>query len=397
MPIDFDALPARTTVPNERTAVVPWLIALVLIVAISIATWPAGRSTQSPWFWIRAFVMPSLVWLVLYSGWRFVSAHRRRNALADNEAIDRKEKRLHGDASVPMAVIGQSWCFSGDAEKNKLKDAMTAREPADTPEEPRGLVIPDKAFFQGNHADEAWRQEIILEWLLVELVKPLKARLRGSTNPNASKIWLSIDSVLTAEATKMTIARAWTTLGLKLPVSVQLIRTMSLYSIDDWLDKRLQMPVHLVIAVQLRGAISGGMQAGEAEAGVAVLLGQASGDLPDQTLTICAHRPIRSEAATLDEGIANALRWGHCSDGNIDTLWDTGLQEPLAQAFKNLESSVNDAPVVELARTIGDVGVAAPWLALALAAARAKENAGAQLILDQQDGDVVAMICRKKN
>jgi len=96
MPIEFDALPARVPVPDARTTTVSWLIALVIIVAagaaLSIATWPAARPTQTLWFWTRTFGLPFLAWLGLYSGWRFVLANRRRDALADNAAIELKEK-----------------------------------------------------------------------------------------------------------------------------------------------------------------------------------------------------------------------------------------------------------------------------------------------------------------
>jgi len=73
MPIDFDALPERTEIPDEQQAIAPWLIALFVIMvvgaALSIATWPADRPTHAPWFWIRSFGLPFLTWLFAYSGW----------------------------------------------------------------------------------------------------------------------------------------------------------------------------------------------------------------------------------------------------------------------------------------------------------------------------------------
>jgi hypothetical protein len=88
--------------------------------------------------------------------------------------------------------------------------------------------------------------------------------------------------------------------------------------------------------------------------------------------------------------------WGRCGDSKVDTRWDTGLAGPLAKALKSLTSPVNDASAVKLAQTIGDAGVATPWLSVALGAQRAKETSGTQLILNQQDGELVTMICRKK-
>jgi hypothetical protein len=71
------------------------------------------------------------------------------------------------------------------------------------------------------------------------------------------------------------------------------------------------------------------------------------------------------------------------------------LTEPLANALKSLVGSANDVPAIELARTVGAAeGGYCPWLALALAAEKTKGSSGAQLILDQQDGNLVAMVCR---
>jgi hypothetical protein len=405
MPIDFDALPARVPVPHARTATVPWLIALVVVIAggaaLSIATWPVGRPTQTLWFWTRTFGLPFLAWLLLYSGRRFVLANRRRDALADNAAIDQKEDQLHEAAGVPLIVVGQTWCFSGVPERNRLEDAMKVREQQDDKAGVGVLAVPGKPFFQGNRADEVLRHSSVLEWLLVNLVTPLAEQLRASTNPNAIAIDLCIDSVLTQERVRRSITNAWFALGLKQPEKVQILNAMSLYSIDHWLDKRTRTPLRLAIAVQLRGVISGGLQAGQAEAGAAMLLANPSRRTtipPDVTPAdaICVHRPSRGPAESISASIANALRWGRCSDRKVDTRWDTGLIESLAKAVKSLTSPVNDASVVNLAQTIGDVGVATPWLSLALAAQRAKETSDRQMILDQQDGELVAMICRKK-
>lgn len=400
MPIDFNALPARVAVPTAQSSLVRWLIALVIIMAVgaalSIATWTAGRATQTLWFWTRTFGLPFLVWVFIYCGWRFLLAHRRRHTLADNAAIARREDRLHHEASVPFAVIGQSWCISAISERNRLEDAMNAGERADDPSEVRGLVIPGKPFFPGNRADEALRHAALLEWLLIELLKPLVRHIHNAGHRHAIAIRLCINSELTPESTRESVARAWPTLGLTHPERVELVEMMSLYAVDDWLDNRVRTPLHLAIAVQLRGAISEGLKTGEAEGAAAVLLAAQTGHEASPTDAICAHRPAKSADRTIGDGMANALRWGRCDDGKIDRRWDTGLAEPLEQALKRLDNPVNDASAVNLPETVGNAGVATPWLALALAAARAKESAGAQFILDQHDGELVAMICRKK-
>lgn len=396
MPIDFDALPDRVSVPGEKKALVPWLIALVLIVAAgaaaSIAAWPAGRSTQIPWFWMRAFGLPVLLWLTLYSVWRFVNANRRRNALEDNAAIDRKEQQLHDDASVPFRVVGQCWRVSGWDGKPRVEDAMKKREsPAWV-----GLVIPDRPFFPGNHADEVLRHAALLEWLLVEMLSPLAHEIG---NGAGTAISLGLDSLLPAADVRAVISRAWMKLGLRHAEKVELLQVTSLYVIDGWLDERSRRPHHLAIAVQLRGAISGGLQTGQAEAAAAVLLHRASGESTveaESETIVFAHRPAKASIESFDEGAARALRWGSGGGKAITAVWNAGLGEPLATAFRSTKLLMGNASTVELSQTVGDAGIAAPWLALAFAAERARAGAGAQLIMDQQDGDLVAMVCRKK-
>lgn len=393
MPVNFEALPTRTVVPNTRRSILLSLIGLIAMMAagvtISLATWPAERPTQTQWFWIRSVGLPFLAWLLAYSGWRFLGANQLQNAVADNAAIDRQEDQLHAEARVPFAVIEQSWRFSGVVGQSNVEEATRGRESAEI----TGLVIPDRPFFRGNRADEVERHAALLEWLLVELVGPLAHELKV---PRMTKIWLALDSTLSSEEAEAAIARAWIALGLERAEEVQLLETLPPYTVDGWLDASARHTRHLVLAVQLRGAISGEMQLGQAEAGVAVLLGDTLDGLRNATALAYAHRPTRSDMESIPIGVANALRWGHCSDESVDAVWNTGLAEPLVKAFKSLGGAVNDAPAVELTQTIGNAGVATPWLALALAAANAKEGAGTQLILDQQEGDLVAMVCRRK-
>lgn len=399
MPLEFDALPARVPVPNAQSATVPWLIALVAIVAagaaLSIATWATNRPTQTPWFWTRAFGLPFLAWLAFYSGWWLVLANRRRNALIDNAAIHRKENHLHDAASVPLVVVGQSWCFSGLPERNRLADAMRAREQEDNVEA-GVLVMPNKPFFLGNYADEALRHSSVLEWLLINLITPLAEHLRTGAHSHAIAMELCIHSVLTQERVRHALTTACTALGLKQPEKVRLLDAMPLYSIDHWLDERTHVPLRLAIAVQLRGAISDGLKVGQAEAGVAVLLANPPLDEPIPAGAICVHRPARGPVESINASISNALRWGGCSDSKLDTQWDAGLIEPLPKVLESVATRMNHARVVKLLETIGDAGVATPWLSLALAAQRASEVSGGQMVLDQQGNEFVATICRKK-
>jgi hypothetical protein len=397
MPVDFAALPARAILLSERRAALSAFVLLFIVVAtgavISIATWPTDRSAQTVWFWTRTFGLPFLGWLMLYSAWRFLGAHSSRDIASYNDAIDRKEARLHDEAAVPFTIQGQSWCFSAIAARNTLEVAMKFCEDDATAQMTGGLVIPQKTFYRGNHADEAQRHAVVLEWLLLQIVGPLASDLK---HLRGIATCVCIDSDLTENSVRTAISNAWAILGLNGAEDVQLVNPMKIFAIDGWLDMRVRCSARLVIAVQLRGVISGELQPGQAEAGAAVLLTSAPGKASNSTTMALAHRPSRSGVEGVDQGIEDALRWGGCSEKAIGTVWNTRLAEPISSTLTSLGRPLNEVTTIDLVRTVGDAGVASPWLALALASAKAKQGADAQLILDQLDGDFVAMICRKK-
>ena len=397
MPVDFAALPARAAPLQERRAIISALVLLVIVVALgavtSIATWPMDRPAQTVWFWTRTFGLPLLGWLMLYSAWRFLGAHRLHTVESYNDAIGRKEACLHDEAGVPFMIQRQSWCFSAIAERNTLEAAMKLREDDATAQRAGGLVIPGQRFYRGNHADEAQRHAIVLEWLLVQLVGPLAQDLK---HLRGVAIYLCIGSELSEDAMRSTISNVWMSLGLSGAENVHLVNPLRLFAIDGWLDVRAYCSSCLVIAVQLRGVINGELQPGQAEAGAAVLFSNALGEASSSTTMALAHRPSRSAIDAVDEGIEDALRWGGCSEKAIGTVWNTWSTEPISLTGISLDGPLGNLRIVDLVRTVGDAGVATPWLALALASANAKQGADAQLILDQLDGDFVAMICRKK-
>jgi hypothetical protein len=393
MPVDFDALPDRAAIPGIKRTPVPWLIALVLILAggaaISIATWPVGRTTRIPWFWLRTFGLPFLLWLFLYCGWLFFQTHLRRNTLADNAAIDRKEEKLHREASVPFKVIGQSWRVSGLDDRRSAQVAGVELNL----DESRGLTIPDRPFFHGNEADESRRHAVVLEWLLIEVLKPLTHCLRDMREIS---VCLCLESLLSPDEAKAAIAKAWDSFGLEDSRKVQLFGAMSLFSIDGWLDQIAGKSRYLAISVQLRGVISGVISTGEVEAGAAVLLERTRTKFSHEEEAVFVHRPAKVCVDSLEKGVGDALRWGGCNAESVGAVWNRGLDAGLETAFKSVKLPANMAPIAELRETIGDSGVAMPWLTLALAAAKAAGSKDAQLIVDQQDGELVAMVCRKK-
>ncbi|MDM8359319.1 hypothetical protein [Pandoraea communis] len=396
MPVDFDSLPKYQEVRVPKHSMVLWLLAFVIVegagVLLGLMLWPADLPAQTPWFWIRILGAPLLLYIVIFFANRFLAFHRLLNTLADNTAIDAKRDTMHKEASIPLAVIDSAWRFSSTDAENTLSVAL---KPSGSPDEKslRALSRPDRQYYPGNRQDEKERHAALFEWLLIDLLTPLMPALQHASRVGVS---LFIGSLLPPKVVEDILAKALGTLKMRPSFSIEVCTEGSLLPVDKWLDQRESGHMRLAIAAQLCGAISGDMRIDQSEAGAALLFCPISPNQQQEAHLAHVHRPATGGADDAEALFTNALRWGNCRDDKVETVWLGGLAKPLEEAFRGLENPAVPANEIALSNTIGDAGVAAPWLALALSCAAANESGKAQLILDERDGDLVALICRKQ-
>lgn len=374
--------------------------------ALSLYMWPASRSTDSPLFWIRTVGYPLLAWVFLWSA-KLASAHTRRSvALAKNEVGERYELACHAQASRPLAMLGYAWRFSADNAENSV-DAivsgevrMVARTSAAFPKsetKSRWIAIPEKPFYPGNELSEHSKHEVIIAWLIDELLEPLRGDLGRLPAGTCVRVCSIFASSLAPEEVCTDIEKRL--LGWFPHLSIVMSKktdALPLFNVDTWADDLSPNETQLLIAIQLRRAISEELPEGSAEAGVALLVGPPCHD-KSQATDLHLHRPARGDTTSAGEVTALATRWGRSNGTEVGVVWTDALTNEAMTQLRSARVASDGATWIDLRRTIGDCGLAAPWLGVALAAEQAAQTGSPQLVIAQEGDQITALVCRRQS
>lgn len=389
-----------------------WSGLFVLIVsggaALAIYTLPPGTSPNSAWFWIRVAVFPLLLWAFpLFARLSFLHA-KRGSAIANNRVSDRELDKCHARASEPLALIGHAWVFSGGDEENEasgIADGSVQLKPRrsgamrNIDVTARWIDIPGQSFNPGNAHSERNRHSEIIEWLLVRLLGQITPHLRRLPSSTSLQVTLSLDAYADVERFGQQLETMLADLQLDIAIKVAATNDkVSLFQVDSWLDETDERIVNLMLAIQLRHAISKVLEKELAEAGVALLLGHpslaaASAGEP----SVRVHRPAKAQHETPDETLAHAVRWGQSSTTEVEMAWKCDLTLNANSAVRSSKRFDQNARSCDLNSTVGDCGCANLWLTVALAAQQAAESGRSQLVLVQENEELIALICRKQH
>jgi hypothetical protein len=412
MPIDFARIPPRVVVPEmPRLARAVWSASFVLITsggaALALYTLPTGTSSDTAWFWICVSVFPVLVWaFLLFARLSFLHA-KRATALATNQVSDRELDRCHERASEPLVLIGHAWIFSGEDKDNEavgITDAAVQLKPRPSGAVPnidvsaRWIAIPGRSINPGNAFSERDRHREISEWLLLRLVAQLALQLCKLPSSVSLHVTLSLSGHVDAKFAGDRLENMLADLHLNMPVTVVTINErVSLFQVDSWLDESNDRTMHLIIAIQLRNAISSLLEKGYAEAGVALLMGHPSlaAVLADLT-SVNIHRPAQGQRERLDDTLLRATRWGRSAVADLDTAWTCDMPPT---SYSSIRASNHFKPTTvlcDLNATIGDCGFASPWLTLALAARQAIGSGLPQTVIVQEGDEIIALACKNE-
>ncbi|URF06824.1 hypothetical protein [Cupriavidus campinensis] len=411
MPVDFRRIPSKTVVPEfPQWSVTKWAVLFVAIVgggaALALYTWPASQPTNTPWFWVRIVGYPLLAWVFIWST-TLAGAHTLRSvASAKNEVSERHELACHAQASMPLALLGHALRFSTDDAENNAQAVvggqvqMVARTSAAFPKSAttsRWIAIPEKPFYPGNELSEHFRHEVITERLIDDLV----ARLRGDLGRLPSGTCVRVRSVVASSLASEEVCadigeklRGWFP-GLSVVMSKD-TDALSLFNVDAWADGLWQNEIQLLVAIQLRRAISEELPEGSAEAGVALLVGPPC-DHTSIPTALHLHRPATGNATSASEISALATRWGRSKGTDISVVWSDALTDGAIAQLRSTGVASDSAIWIDLRRTIGDCGHAAPWLGVALAAEQAAQTASPQLVVAQEGDQIIALVCRTQS
>jgi hypothetical protein len=407
MPVDFARVPPRVVVPDPPHLIWPlWAMLFAIVMsagaALSVYILPPSDGANNLWFWISTIAYPAMAWLFLLCWWLGWRHARRSTAEATNYVNERELQRCHQQASQPLAVLSHAWCFSESEEKNgvaglvegnlKLDPRVSLADP-DTDVTARWIDIPGQAFYSGSEVAENARRIATFEWLLLRLLGKLASDLRVLPASLTLRVTLSIAEPIDAEAAGQLLRRMLIEMRLHADVTVEATNeNVSLFQIDAWLDSKDAKLAHLLVAIQLRNAISEVLAAGSAEAGVALLFGLPS---HAQTPTVHVHRPSKGAQDAIDATLALATRWGASRAPEFKASWERSVSPPFRTAIQSSSELDPNTSLISLDTSVGDCGIAGSWLALALASQQAMNTAEPQLVLVQEGGELIALTCKK--
>ncbi|APA89750.1 hypothetical protein BJG93_30235 (plasmid) [Paraburkholderia sprentiae WSM5005] len=412
MPVDFARVPPRIAVPAPPQLSKPvWTVLLGVVLclgaALTIAVWPKGRSTNTAWFWFCVFGYPMLAWaflLCIRLGYLYV---RRSAAVAANRVSDREAERCHALASEPLTLLGHAWCFSADRGENGIEGladgslalrTRTSRAEPNTDVSARWIELPDQQFYAGNELTECARHQAVCNWLLVRLIDSLAPQLAALPARTALHIEASLHCALEAADVRARLQQLVSAKSPSLRVTINPpAEPSSVFQTDAWFDRMKPQVAHLLVAVQLRNAVSERLQDGVAEVGVALLLGHPSlAKTRTESPLLRLHRPARGPADAVGKTLEHAMRWGQTTSTHIGAVWSHGLSPELEAAIRSAPQLGGQRSNIDLKTTVGDCGEAGGWLATALAAELAARTGDPQLILTREGSDLIALMCRKQ-
>jgi hypothetical protein len=411
MPVDFKRVPPRVEVPpSPRASMIVWTVLLVFVMGVgaglTIALWPTRRPTNTPWFWFCVVGYPFLAWAFLLFAWLGYGYARRNQAIANNRVSDEAEQACHAMAGRPLAILGHTWCFAANDSENSLEGILTGAElakfrpsgaVADSEVNACWLDLPDMRFHPGNELAEHARHHAVCTWLLERLIDRLLAQLRALPPRTKLQVELHHRSRLRSGAVETRIRELIAERVSALKVNMRSgEQKLSLFQTDEWLDNRDINTAHLLVAIELRDAISAVLSDGVAEAGVALLVGRPRLTSPAMPVGLRLHRPAKGMFDVAASTLELAARWGQSSCDRLRTVWAHGLTSDSVSVVRQAASFPDETRWIALETSVGDCSGAGPWLAVALAAESARTTGDPQLVLCGEGEELIALMCRKQ-
>ncbi|KVG68983.1 hypothetical protein [Burkholderia ubonensis] len=365
--------------PSIWVYVVSYLIIECLAVAITIGTWPKGRSVASAEFVLDVLVIPLLVWGVIC-----ITAYTNLFATGAFFAAVFNTQRWH------LITGWQRRCRSGVAV---LDSVMLTPEP-DLAERMLALdgsppVNPGKVMRLDDIVaeNEAPRLRAVLEKLLM----PLLPKLPTAARSGSFEILMQCEH---AESSSEVHA-VWKKLGLQgEPRIVWAKPDLDIQFVNKWFDRDRVPAYRLVLAWHLNDDAPDAPPHSCSESAVALLLASADlmrqkgGSLKCQAWLL---RQIVSDADRVDHSLSLLLNAEQVPRERIQHFWHSRLKG-LAQHATMGAIKESGLKTVEhaLDKAAGQQSPVARWLLQALAAKMAHYGQGAQL-LALPHGDGVAL------
>lgn len=399
MPIDLPDVSDdvdRLKAPDPKV----WVALLVAVMAASIAwtllTWPEGKPTGTPWFWMRLLGYPALVWAAIF-GFRvhfYEDEKHRLVAIAEVDKADREEAIAFG--AEPLAVLGNAYlCAMGtDGVATSIAAKQTALAARTAGAGHAAVRHTRLDLDEGEEGVARYRR--VFRALLAAIDGPLHEMPRGVP----LEVYLQLPDPVDVTLARHFWEQAWAALGLPPRGASLVMSRLNMMSLDSWLDvpggADLEKFV-LVVAV----ALSETPAENSAEAGVALLLGWAPMAARHGLTPIARmHRPVAVKSGGVTEAIKHAGMFGRCGPDQLHHLWQSGLNSVekvslltgAAQVGLGAAQTDGFAGVHDIDAALGSADFASPWLAVSLAVEQARQTTAPQLIVCREDVMELAVV-----
>ncbi|HEY1996366.1 hypothetical protein [Paraburkholderia sp.] len=388
MPVELPVLQFRDAAPRPPRPFV-WLALFVAFMLAGVVgtllTWPNAEPSGSAWFWTRLLALPPLAWCMVF-GLRLHYFDEENDRLrAEEETIEQDRTTALRFAREPLAVIGYAYiCALGRA--NVAGEISLGQKKVLAASTPRagGKAIRHSAIDVAVKDQQPERYRACFEDLIVHMSEVLTDLPR--TVPLDVRIQLPTD----VDHTQLleTWKACWQASELRSASASLLPSEPGLMALDAWLDIKGGPALEkftLFVSVQLHDRPS----ENSAEAAVALLLGWAPlAERRGLKPLAMLHRPVEADETALNVAIQKVLLWGKATAVQINDLWQVGLERKDKPALINSASDLslgvlqadNFAGIHDIDLALGYPGVAAGWLATALAIEHALQTDGPQLI-----------------
>ena len=387
MPVELPEVEPLGDAPEPPRAMV-WLGVFIVVmlsgVVIAVLTWPKGEPTNTAWFWVRLLALPALTGCALFGLRLHYYDEKIQRRQAQRDVRTKEWQTALRFASEPLAILDSAYLTAPGREHVAAKiadaelvlSAETSAAGAD--------AVRHTALQLNGHAEFPGRYRACFRGLI--------ERIAGSVTAIPYKVPLTVHLSLPADVDQEALLTlwqsCWTASNLR-PVKAQLLAAArGVMSLDEWLDIRGGPSLEkasLIVSVQLHDA----SPQSSAEAAVGVLLAWAPlADRYALKTQAWFHRPVEAGAAALSGELSKALVWGKTTAIEAADLWQAGLSQSdkrtLLQAASDTKLAVSQIEgfkgLHDVDRAIGNPGICAGWLAIALGAEHAAQTSRPQLI-----------------
>lgn len=400
MPVELP----RSRWPGEEPApprVIVWVCAFAFCMlagaGVALFAWPADVPTNTAWFWTCVLAFPALTWCVVFGlRMHFYEEHIQERH-ADEIVLQTDEKHAVQFASEPLAVTGYGY-LSAQGSCNVAASIVQGIKTlqANTPRSGIGSVRHTMLVLSGDGEFVALRYRSAF----MELLGLCAGAINSAPLDVPLRVYLQFPSQVGQTLMLDTWKTCWDECEFR-PAEASLCDPeLGLMQIDEWLDRRRGPELEqfaLFVSVQLNDI----PPPGSAEVAVAVLLGWAplvarSGLKPRALL----HRPVDAANTPVNDAMTTAVRWGGSSASDLADLWLAGLdghdRSTLLRAASDigldLYKKQDLSGIHDIDAALGDGGVAAGLLSIALAIDNVQQTGKAQLVAWRENSLRLAVV-----